>query len=500
MKSIHDLFENTDIYEFLAKKENIINDEKLPYLCLLLDGVVDIDSLNYTVQSLFVSKPTIIHIYGHLFFILIKNIDKFFKQNIKKQLELMHYEVFSFFMKKSLAKFIISKFKIDPNCFYIYSGDIVLNNQNDSNSQLKDYSNSTKNIYKFSNLNDLIQYYIKLIKEKETWPFFAILPKLYLDENVRIIRIPNYTKCFQAFSPLKSLYYFSFIEKNQIESKRIINANEIYSLNHVDDVQINHLYNENPRKPYYLTIRTFLGFLNKFQCLYAFEHFINMAKSNKNFTDFQLLSNFQFFYPKIKHNLFYLEVNSFLCNNQIVFSMDYNESFHSDGLTYFGFDNFNDFYNAKQTLKLLSEKNSIYLIKKLKLIEKDDFSKLFIEENSDDMLFFMFQMTDYEEKQECFLSFLKEFIIIKRLTCSIDNEQYIVVGFKSNIKRQETFLSIKNSLQVAILNEYIPDQFQQIIQTKDETKLEKVDLDLFIKLKINSIINNMLQKSNQKKN
>lgn len=100
-----------------------------------------------------------------------------------------------------------------------------------------------------------------------------------------------------------------------------MNVEELYSIDHIFDVQISHLLQSEPDN-----IRTFLGFDNKFRCLLVFDFLINQ-KCFKNviFLD----KNNQIKRPEltnIKFNLFYIEIQKRF-DSSLLFSIEYKNSF-----------------------------------------------------------------------------------------------------------------------------------------------------------------------------
>lgn len=487
-----------DDHDFLEK---IIKIEKNTPICLVVDGIIDYNSFQFEISQIFDLKQENIIYSNNITFIQLNSYFKNLNTIFNSKFKILHYEIYSIFLKKSLNSSILSEFpSINTNYFYVYLEDITniftnkINTKNvidikENNFNLKKY------LYGFSNFADLIAFYIDLAKTKTNWPFFAIIPekvKQSKEETNRSIilnikKLLNFSKSYPVFNPFKFLFYFSFIEKNPPNSKRILNTNEFYGIKNISDIQISYFYQQKSG----LTIRTFLGFNHLFRCFQAFIYFSSLK--NNSICDLILMTNDQISLNKIKYDSFYIETQNQL-DSSILYSINNNDSFNFkyDNIfsTFFSFDNYEDFYEAKKIIKNSIFSDDIdYIFTDIKLIEKNEFSLLFPHQKMGCcFLFLIFQLKHINKSKENSInlsSLLKHSIEIKRdMICSLDKKNYIVASFNDKKKAEETFLALKYSKYSITFNTFYPE---------NSNKSKNIDKE------INSVEQNKKLKKERKK-
>lgn len=322
-----------------------------------------------------------------------------------------------------------------------------------------------KYLYGFSNFSDLICLYKEILKNHSIWPIFAIWPKsstFSLKTKIENQIFDLSKSNFPSFSPLSFLFYLSFIRKTDEKPKRILNATEIYSIKNVPDVQINYLYQKS--KIDKIEVRVFFGFESQIRCLQVFDFLQKMnGNENNSFIDIVLLNDNlnQLLYLNIKYDLYYLEIRT-LFDYSILFSLNYLDSFKIINLKdsiFLSFRDYDDFIAAKHLFKSLNQKNNVTL-KNLQLIDKNDITTIFPNDflNTNIYSFIIFHIKSfYQIKNSNLLSVIKQSDLMKRdLICALDNKQYVVLGFKENKIRDETFLKLNNSDSAPKIKSYYP--------------------------------------------
>lgn len=243
-KQIKELFEGIDIYDNLTNK--------LCPICFLFNGVYDFNLFKKQIQHMFFDlSVTMTKLYDQMAFVIFNIDTTYFKEHIKKQLEIMHFEVFSIFLKKTIIKTIFNEYEnINSEFFHLLISTNNLNMQIfekyiQNYSEIKIIQSTPKTfLYSFNNYLDLISCYEKLIESKVNWPYFAIPPQILSKQhNIYSITLTGNQKILQenicpVFTPIKSLYYFSFIEKIPNHPNRILNAMNIYSIKKINALKI----------------------------------------------------------------------------------------------------------------------------------------------------------------------------------------------------------------------------------------------------------------------
>lgn len=243
------------------------------------------------------------------------------------------------------------------------------------------------------------------------------------------------------------------------------NVDELFSIKKIPDVQISHLFNKSKND---FSIRTFLGFENKFRCLQVFSYLTQFySDQNKEhfLIDISLMNITQNPEINIKYDMFYLEIQ-YLSEPSILFSVNFIDSFnffndYNDELsTFLMFDNFDDFLYAKQSIKQIHNKDLI--IKEIKIVEKEDFLVLFPSLKRDDNLFYaVFRMKNFPKTSLLYLlknsNFLRSDVI-----SSLNNKKYIVAGYDSIRKRDESLIFLKKLKYSMKLKSYLPPTFQSL--------------------------------------
>lgn len=124
MKSIKELFEDSFIYRNLN-----INGEKLTNnidssICLIFEGVYDIDFFSNQIQQLIYSKITVIQILKGLILVNFDTHIQYLSPNFFMSIKLLNYDVSSIFLKKSNIKQLYNEiYDLKKDLFYVYFED-----------------------------------------------------------------------------------------------------------------------------------------------------------------------------------------------------------------------------------------------------------------------------------------------------------------------------------------------------------------------------------------
>lgn len=478
-------FEGIQIYE-VERKHGI---ENFSPVCILVDGVYDINFFSNQIRTFLNSSPSITEINNGLVLLSFNSSKNLFIDSIEKELEILHYQAYSIFIKKSLICNIINEFEnINKNLFYLCyecNSQIILDKIKIQNAKyFKHISTSShKSLYGFSHYSDLISSYLELVKGQLIWPIFTFLPiqmiSLQKNKTSSNRQLLNFSRsCYPTFRPLEILHYFYFIEKVPRKPQRKLNVDELFEIKNIPDVQISHLlknYQNNFSKEF--VIGTFLGFENQFRCIHLFDYFVRMKKKkNDSIIDVFLINKIEYPLNSIKYDMFYIEVRTFIeCS--LMYSINNVDSFNlknccsNEISTFYGFDNKNDFINAKKLIKSYININD-YVFKDLKIINYNELLILFPKQkaaiNSKKKLFFLiFRLKFLNEKNKVNSPpLLKDSVLfIKDEKCSINSKLYTIAGFVDDKKRYEAFSLLKKSKYLNQIKSYKPE-----IESKQRVK------------------------------
>lgn len=330
-------------------------------------------------------------------------------------------------------------------------------------------------LYGFSHYSDLISSYLELVKGQLIWPIFTFLPiqmiPLQKNKTSSNRQLLNFSRSYYpTFRPLEILHYFYYIEKVPRKPQRKLNVDELFEIKNIPDVQISHLlknYQNNFSTEF--VIGTFLGFENQFRCLHVFDYFVQMKKKKDvSIIDVFLINKIEYPFNSIKYDMFYIEVRTFI-DCSLMYSINNVDSFNfknccsNEISTFYGFDNKNDFINAKKLIKSYININD-YVFKDLQRINHNDLLVLFPKQkaaiNSKKNLFFLiFRLKILNEKNKVNSPpLLKDTILfIKDEKCSINSKLYTIAGFVDDKKRDEAFSLLKKSKFLNQIKSYKPE-------------------------------------------
>lgn len=293
-----DNFEDISAYESLILSHNSIGLNKISSLGLIVEGINDTNTFSQIFQ-ISTLKYSIIPIFKDIYFITLNTDIKYFNDHFKRQLQLQNCNIFSIFLRKEITNNIIKNIDdYNENLFYVYYESKEKFDFKNNFHFFKIISTKfpTKIICGFDNFTELQSFYSRVVQNGTNWPAFALFPTSLKNNSKSFItksqaKVP--TISYPLFSPIKSLFYLYFAERNIQSPKRMKNVDEYYSIKQIPDLQISHLFKEESPINKFI-IRTFLGFDNKFRCLQIFDYLSNNKKVSNTIDEIKLIDEKKF--------------------------------------------------------------------------------------------------------------------------------------------------------------------------------------------------------------
>ena len=498
-----------DLNSFLQKSTLYEGIDKALQIGFIIDEINDNYLFYKKILKSIYKTAKIIQITNSISYIVFNMEVSYFQQVVNNQFNILHYSLYSIIIKDTISLQIIDKIRtkslkliyrqnsytnnIDNNIFYFcfnYDDEIIdlLGDRKDLYKIIEiNVIISNPNIYFFSfdSFTHLINIYSKILQRK-IWPIYVfstkmshlLHQKIVLKQNIQITKQSN--SKFPIFEPEKFLFYVSFIESTIKSPVRIRDCAKLNNIYNISDVQMSHIFkcnrkniSINSKSTLFQTTRIFLGFDSEFRSHQVYNYLIESEMNNKIFFDVILLNKDNSFNFEIKANLFYLEVpksflfiennnNSATFDSSLLYSINNSDSFilsENSLSSFFSFENLDDLLKFRE---LLQKKKSP--IQNLRSIETDDIHDLFEEEELEvishrNLSFLIFQLKKKNESKTSDFFSEKEANII--FHCQKDDNNYIVAGFESEVKRDDTFKALKKWEHSNFVKTYYPETFSK---------------------------------------